>query len=240
MPGSPAEKAGLKTGDVIVTVEGTRVTTFEEANKVFRSNPEKPVTLKLMRGDETYTATVGREESSVLDERLGQKVVDVDGGMIVPLDATESEMREKVQTLSSDRFVERAFPIHYPADEKLYYGGFEVLILKNPSQVVVLGIEDGPASRAGIHWGDTILSVNGVDPRNKSVAELERLFSRNKPAMMTLRIERSGVAKTYAIELEQAAQVLRDNGKQLFRGHTVPIGFPEKYLPCLVPKSGMK
>jgi hypothetical protein len=48
-----------------------------------------------------------------------------------------------------------------------------VLILKNPAQVVVLGIEDGSASRAGVHWGETILSVNGVDPRNNSVAELE-------------------------------------------------------------------
>jgi predicted metalloprotease with PDZ domain len=51
-----------------------------------------------------------------------------------------------------------------------------VLILKNPAQVVVLGIEDGPASRAGVHWGDTILSVNEIDPRNKSVAELEPVF----------------------------------------------------------------
>jgi C-terminal processing protease CtpA/Prc len=47
-----------------------------------------------------------------------------------------------------------------------------VLILKNPAQVVVPGIEDGPASRAGAHWSDTILSVKGIDPQNKTVAQL--------------------------------------------------------------------
>ena len=89
---------------------------------------------------------------SVLLARAGNKLLDIESGMIVPLDATEAEMRGKIKTLSQDRFVERVFPAHYPTNEKLYYAGFETLILKNPAQVVVLGIEDGPASRAGIHW----------------------------------------------------------------------------------------
>jgi hypothetical protein len=46
--------------------------------------------------------------------------------------------------MTQDRFLDRVFPTHYPSNEKLYYAGFEVLILKNPAQVVVLGIEDGP------------------------------------------------------------------------------------------------
>ena len=90
-------------------------------------------------------------------------------------------MNGKLKAITQDRFVDRVFPTHYPSNEKLYYPGFEVLILKNPAQVVVLGIEDGPASRAGVHWGDTILSVNGIDPRNKTVAQLEPLFSSQKP-----------------------------------------------------------
>jgi hypothetical protein len=93
--------------------------------------------------------------------------------MIVPLDATEVEMNGKLKTITQDRIVDRVFPTHYLSDEKGLLRGFEVLILKNPAQVVVLGIEDGSASRAGVHWGDTILSANGVDPRKNSVAELE-------------------------------------------------------------------
>jgi predicted metalloprotease with PDZ domain len=185
-----------------------------------------------MRGQTLYTAMVGREKLSTLLEKSGNKILE--SGMIVPKDTTETEMKEKMKLLTLDRFADRVFPAHYPANEQLYYAGFEVLTLKNPPQVVVLGIEDGPASRAGIHWGDTILSVNGVDPRTRPVAELEGLFSSEKPATMTLKIERGRMTKSYLVELAQAAQVLLENKTQLVHGHLLPAGIPEKYLHCFL------
>jgi C-terminal processing protease CtpA/Prc len=229
--GSPAELAGVRSGDVLVAVGGVRVPTFDEAVKLLHTEAETPVSLQMMRGERPYTATVGREKLSTLLEKSGNKILE--SGMIVPLDATETEMKNKMKALlARERLVDRVFPTHYPKNEKIYYAGFEVLILKNPSQVVVLGIEDGPASRAGVHWGDTILSVNGVDPRNEAVAELEKLFSSEKPATMTLKIERGGMIKTYVFELAQATQVLRDNWAQLVHGRPLPVGIPEKYLHC--------
>lgn len=228
--GSPADKAGIQVGDALVTIDGTPVKNFDDAAKLLRSEKEVPVTLKIMRGETTYSKTVDREKLATLLEKSHMKMLST--GMTVRADVTEAEMQDKMKSLSIDRFADRAFPSHYPTDENLYYAGFEVLTLKNPTQVVVLGIEDGPASRAGIHWGDTILSVNGVDPRNRSVAELEKIFSRDGPATMTLKIEREGIVKTVVFELEQAAQVLRDNKKQIVRSVPMPLGIPEKYLPC--------
>jgi C-terminal processing protease CtpA/Prc len=124
-------------------------------------------------------ATVGREQRSTLPCNQRDKLLK--SGFLVPLDATEAEINGKLASITQDRFLDRVSPTHYPSNEKLYYAGFEVLILKNPAQVLVLGIEDGPASRAGAHWGDTILSVKGIDPRNKTVAQLEPLFSSQKP-----------------------------------------------------------
>jgi C-terminal processing protease CtpA/Prc len=228
--GSPAERVGIKSGDALIAVDGKRVATSNEAAKLLHSETATPVSLQLRRGETAYTVTVGRVRLSSLLEKSGNRLLST--GTIVPPDFTETEMSDKMKALTLDRFADRVFPAHYPNDEKLYYGGFEVLTLKNPPQVVVLGIEDGPASRAGIHWGDTILSVNGIDPQNKPVAELEKLFSSEKPATMTLKIERGSITKTYVIELEQAAQVLLDNKTQLVHGNPMPLGIPERYLHC--------
>ena len=56
-PGEPADVAGLKPGDNIIAVNGNRIEQSEygtmEIIRVIRSNVDKPLTLKVRRGDET-------------------------------------------------------------------------------------------------------------------------------------------------------------------------------------------
>jgi S1-C subfamily serine protease len=173
-------------------------------------------------------------------KRDGQKAV---GDDVVPVDTTDDEVKQLsslIRDLDSDPTrIARLFPTHYPENEKLYYPGFEVFVWDKGRQVTIGGIEDGPASRAGARWGDIILSVNGIDPRNKSVADLQPIFSSLKPEVMTLVIVRAGPTKTLSFELEQATTVLRNNNKKLVRGTLVPAWVSEEYLPCfgVPPKS---
>jgi C-terminal processing protease CtpA/Prc len=52
--GSPAKQAGIKTGDVLIAVDGTRVSSLPEAGKLLHSEGPKPVALTLVRREKPY------------------------------------------------------------------------------------------------------------------------------------------------------------------------------------------
>jgi C-terminal processing protease CtpA/Prc len=97
---------------------------------------------------------------------------------------------------------------------------------------MVGGIEVGPAKKAGIHYGDSMVSVNGVSPSRKSIAELEKLFSSNSSTNMKLVVDRDGVLKTFNFPLEKAADIAAENHKRRYEGKMVPAVIPDKYLHC--------
>jgi C-terminal processing protease CtpA/Prc len=98
--------------------------------------------------------------------------------------------------------------------------------------VIVGGIENGPAQKSGIRWGDQIVSVNGIDPRGKSFSELEHLFSSLQPATMRLVVNRFGVEKQMMFQLAPASDVLRDSGWRVIEGAKVPLYVPDEYARC--------
>ena len=55
-PGSLADKAGIRTGDKIVSVNGSPVDDMSDVDKVLAKNREIPLTLGLMRNGAPYTA----------------------------------------------------------------------------------------------------------------------------------------------------------------------------------------
>jgi C-terminal processing protease CtpA/Prc len=143
-----------------------------------------------------------------------------------------SEHTQKVQTLRFDLADFRVFPLHYPADENRFYGGFEVYVPREPSRAVVGGIETGPASRAGLHWGDTILAVNDVPLSGKSLSELEQLFSSDHAMGTKLTINRVGSEKTITYTLVKASDLLKENGKRMYKDTLIPSGVADEDLHC--------
>ncbi len=61
-PGEPADKAGVKPGDVITAVNGTRVTFRGELREAIASHPEQPITLSLLRDGQPLDLQVTPEK----------------------------------------------------------------------------------------------------------------------------------------------------------------------------------
>ncbi len=235
---SPAESASIRPGDRILAVDGKDVKGMQvpQVAKLIRSDRPGNVALKLWREGKEFEAVVPRQKFSAILAGEGKKRA---GPFLVPLDTTELEVKRMMETENEQRpIVGRAFPLHYPLNADLYYCGFEIFIYAHPPQVAVGGLEQGAASRAGIHPGDVILSVNGVGPAGKSPEELEALFSSTRPKSVRLVVDRVAVTKTLEFQLEKASDVLKENHRRLVNGTLVPDGLADEDVPCFTEKSG--
>lgn len=76
-PGSPAEKAGLKVGDIIVAVDGEKVREVRELQfRIMKTPPGTEVTLTILRGgkEQTIKAKVGEMPEEVSFEQPKEQV----------------------------------------------------------------------------------------------------------------------------------------------------------------------
>jgi regulator of sigma E protease len=68
--GSAAEASGIKAGDLILAIDGSRVGSFEDMQRLVRLNPGLPMTLLVKRGDGEVTL-VATPKISAITDRLG-------------------------------------------------------------------------------------------------------------------------------------------------------------------------
>jgi C-terminal processing protease CtpA/Prc len=229
--GSPAERSGIKGGDHILAVESTPISDIRTAAHLLQADRPGSVTVTLARGDQELSVVVERERRSEIYKRAGKHII---SGVIVSPDTSRAEV-DRMLSFDGHRFVGRVFmPTHYPRNSELFYGGFEMFMLRDPDQVMVAGIEDSPAARAGVHWGDVVVSVsvNGIPVTGKTVPELESLFLGQQSKLMNLQVDRLGSARTFEFRLERAADIARQNGKRFLDGKVVPLWASEKDLHC--------
>ena len=107
-----------------------------------------------------------------------------------------------------------------------------MFLLTDPEQVIVGGIETGPGSRAGLHWGDVLLSVNGVKIANQSSSELEGLLSSDEAKTLSIEIDRLGVLKTVSFTSARARDIAQENGKQYFANRILPSWVTQADVSC--------
>jgi serine protease Do len=169
--GSPASKAGIEKGDVIVQLNGEKVSDSRSLRvKIAAMSPGSTVRLKLLRDGSEREASV----------TLGELPAEVGRGV-----AGGSEKGSAFEGVSLEDLtpqIARQFGV-------------------NPQTrgVVVTNVEDGtPAADAGLRRGDVIQEVNRRPV--SSVAEFQRAVSQAGKASVLLLVNRGGSNLFIAIE----------------------------------------
>jgi serine protease Do len=160
--GGPAEKAGIKTGDVILSVDGKPVERSTQLPSVISSiKPGESAKLEVWRDRTARTVNVKVDE---FKEEI-QKVANRSSGGSEEA-AKPDKLGLSVRPLAEDE--------RKSADTRGY------LLVEDV---------DGPAAQAGVRPGDVILGVNGKTV--KSVAEL-RTATANGSKTVAILLERDG------------------------------------------------
>ena len=133
-PGSPADRAGLRQGDVIVSLNGKRVTDANALrNQIAGTRPESSVTLELLRGGKTESKSVRLVERERAERRASAQIQGDHAG---------SQFGMAVSPLTPQVAAELDLP-------------------KAETGLVVTDVDPaGIAASAGIREGDVITRVN--------------------------------------------------------------------------------
>jgi Do/DeqQ family serine protease len=170
--GSPAEKAGLKRDDVILSVDDKPVTTTGELrNAIAVAGANRVVRLKIQRGGKEQIVPVSLTASpeqaptdGTNDAHPGAKPEDVIG---MRLEALSQQTRERLEV---------------PAEVK--------------NGVVITGLApDSPAARSGLRPGDVLVELNRQPLRTPE--DVQRIYKSTKGPLAALVVRRG--ATTYVV-----------------------------------------
>ena len=170
MKGGPAEKSGIKHGDVIVAIDGKPVpTTASMRFLISEVMPGSAVKVKVLRD--------GKEKNFT----------------VVAGDLAKAQVPEHMVLIKDNKFLEGATV----AD--LTPAGRETLNLKPEIQgVAVINVADNSAAaKTGLRPGDIILTINNKTTRN--IEELKKVVIDYKGMKMSMSLYRQGMVMTMTI-----------------------------------------
>jgi regulator of sigma E protease len=73
MPGKPAEKAGLKDNDVILSINGTKIFNQEDVVRIIKSHPAQSVDIEIRRNGETKLIPVVPSAEGLIGIQIGSQ-----------------------------------------------------------------------------------------------------------------------------------------------------------------------
>jgi serine protease Do len=189
IPGGPAEKAGIESGDVIVAVDGKPVDTTNALTRaVAESTVGKSVSVDLVRKGKkrTVKATLGELEAALASAKAENKAKGDDGRQAPGKNETElADLGLRVAPLSKE--------LRQRYDIKDDVRG-----------VVITDVDpNGPAAQRDVRAGDVIIEVAQSEVRNPDdVTEMLKALKDARRKVALLQIQRSGEPRFVPVPLK--------------------------------------
>ncbi|HEY6804219.1 MAG TPA: PDZ domain-containing protein [Pyrinomonadaceae bacterium] len=188
---SPAEKAGIRQGDVILKIDGENVTSVRKLNRVVSEiAPDQSVRVTISRNgsEQELNATIGKRTATSQFSRLlrnspegtweweGPGFNNSDGLMMFSFGGR----RIGISTAELTKQLADYFGIS---------GGKGVLVTSV--------VDDGPAAKAGLKAGDVITAIDGESA--DSAGDISRIVNTKKEGDVTITIVRNKSQQTLRV-----------------------------------------
>src|SRR2546423_5524628 len=192
---SPAEKAGLRKGDVILRFEGESVTSVRKLNRlVSESSDDQAVRLMINRGgsEQEVAATLATRKG--MENVMGSQIRDqvlrgIEGGFPKDKDG------KFVFTLGSYRRIGVSTQ-QLTRQLAEYFGVSEGALITSVS-------DNSPASKAGLKAGDVITGIDGE--KVGSPGDITRALSKKEDGAVNLTIVRNRQTQSITVTPEKPA-----------------------------------
>lgn len=226
--GSPAEKAGFKSGDVVVAFDGERVRSARQfARLVEETSPGRTVTASVLRGGGTVELSVAPESGRDLAWTEGPQALALKKEVLEGLDVERLKRDAERAARDATRGLE-GLPRHgdlpgLPEDFAFQWvmrpGRLGVGVLDlSPELARHLGADggvlvntvaaDSAAEKAGIQVGDVITTIDGAAVEDSGDLR-RRVWKSEEATQVAVGLMRKGQALTVTVPLDPGATTQR-------------------------------
>lgn len=216
--GSPAEKAGLKENDTIVSFNGRRIESVRELQRIMGETPAgRNITIEIVRGGNQQTL------SAALTKRSSDLAHLYGGGWTEPhMPRVPRPPREfgdfnffkfgRFGGFMGTRIGVTLEPLTGQLAE--YFG------IKSGEGVLVTEVQaNRPGAKAGLKAGDVITAIDGKKVEN--VSSLVEAITEKEEGQITLTVLRNRVEQTLTVTIEKRRSTTRPRGSLLPNVRTV-------------------